>query len=132
MPDDRLGPDRPALGSPIAWSLVDNLINYVSASDGPSAVAATKPKPHPKTNVPGHMDPHCNGSIWQTKGPGSGPFFSGAPRHHGDRRKAATKRPDRRRTDRHQIAVGVLPGHPVQLEDRVDLRIAERRAHRLG
>ena len=45
-------------GSPIAPSLVDNLIKYVSPGDGVSAVATTKPKPNPKPIVPGHMDPH--------------------------------------------------------------------------
>ena len=45
-------------GSPMAWSLVDNLIKYTSPGDGVAAVATTKPKSHPKPNVPGHMDPH--------------------------------------------------------------------------
>jgi subtilase family serine protease len=45
-------------GSPISSSLVDNLIKYVSPGDGTAAVATTKPKPHPKPIVPGHMDPH--------------------------------------------------------------------------
>jgi subtilase family serine protease len=45
-------------GSPIGPSLVDNLIKYVSPGDGTAAVATTKPKPHPKPIVPGHMDPH--------------------------------------------------------------------------
>jgi subtilase family serine protease len=45
-------------GSPIDTSLVDYLINYVSPGDGVAAVATTKPKPHPKPIVPGHVDPH--------------------------------------------------------------------------
>jgi subtilase family serine protease len=45
-------------GSPISSSLVDNLINNVSPGDGTAAIATTKPKPHPKPIVPGHMDPH--------------------------------------------------------------------------
>jgi subtilase family serine protease len=45
-------------GSPISSSLVDNLIKYVSPGDGQSAIATTKPKPHPKPIVPGSMDPH--------------------------------------------------------------------------
>jgi hypothetical protein len=42
----------------MAWSLVDNLIKYTSPGDGVAAVATTKPKPHPKPIVPGHMNPH--------------------------------------------------------------------------
>ena len=45
-------------GSPIASSLVDDLIKNVSPGDGTSVIATTKPKPHPKPIVPGHMDPH--------------------------------------------------------------------------
>jgi subtilase family serine protease len=45
-------------GSPISSSLVDNLIKYVSPGDGKSAIATTKPKPHPKPIIPGSMDPH--------------------------------------------------------------------------
>jgi subtilase family serine protease len=45
-------------GSPIASSLVDDLIKNVSPGDGTSAIATTKPKPHPKPIVPGSMDPH--------------------------------------------------------------------------
>lgn len=45
-------------GSPIAPSMVDDLIRYVSPGDGTSAIATTKPKPHPKPIVPGSMDPH--------------------------------------------------------------------------
>jgi subtilase family serine protease len=45
-------------GSPISSSLVDDLIKYVSPGDGKSAIATTKPKPHPKPIVPGSMDPH--------------------------------------------------------------------------
>jgi subtilase family serine protease len=45
-------------GSPIASSLVDNLIKYVSPGDGVAAIATTKPKPHQKPIVPGHMAPH--------------------------------------------------------------------------
>lgn len=44
-------------GSPAA-SLVDSLIGGVSPGDGTSAIATTKPKPHPKPIVPGSMDPH--------------------------------------------------------------------------
>ncbi len=46
------------IGSPMSSSLVDNLINNVSPGDGTAAIATTKPKPHPKPIVPGHMDPH--------------------------------------------------------------------------
>lgn len=46
------------IGSPIASSMVDYLIRYVSPGDGVAAVATTKPKPHPKPIVPGHVDPH--------------------------------------------------------------------------
>jgi hypothetical protein len=45
-------------GSPISSSLVDDLIKNVSPGDGKSAIATTKPKPHPKPIVPGSMDPH--------------------------------------------------------------------------
>ena len=45
-------------GSPISSSLVDDLIKNVSPGDGTSAIATTKPKPHPKPIVPGSMDPH--------------------------------------------------------------------------
>lgn len=45
-------------GSPADMGLVDYLIRYVSPGDGVAAVATTKPKPNPKPNVPGHMDPH--------------------------------------------------------------------------
>jgi subtilase family serine protease len=45
-------------GSPISSSLVDDLIKYVSPGDGKSAIATTKPKPHPKPIIPGSMDPH--------------------------------------------------------------------------
>jgi subtilase family serine protease len=45
-------------GSPIGTGLIDNLIKYVSPGDGNSAIATTKPKPHPKPIVPGTMDPH--------------------------------------------------------------------------
>ena len=46
------------LGSPLYTTLVDYLIQYTSPGDGVSAVATTKPKPHPKPIVPGRMDPH--------------------------------------------------------------------------
>ena len=46
------------IGTPIGTSLVDYLIRYVSPGDGKSAIATTKPKPHPKPIVPGSMDPH--------------------------------------------------------------------------
>jgi subtilase family serine protease len=45
-------------GSPIETSLMDYLIQYVSPGDGVAAIATTKPKPHPKPIVPGHVDPH--------------------------------------------------------------------------
>jgi subtilase family serine protease len=45
-------------GSPIATSMVDYLIRYVSPGDGQAAISTTKPKPHPKPIVPGSMDPH--------------------------------------------------------------------------
>jgi subtilase family serine protease len=45
-------------GTPIAPSLVDSLIRYVSPGDGQAAISTTKPKPHPKPIVPGTMDPH--------------------------------------------------------------------------
>ena len=44
-------------GTPSA-GLVESLIQSVSPGDGTSAVATTKPKPHPKPIVPGSMDPH--------------------------------------------------------------------------
>jgi subtilase family serine protease len=45
-------------GTPLNSTLVDNLIRYVSPGDGVSAIATTKPKPHPKPIVPGSVDPH--------------------------------------------------------------------------
>ena len=44
-------------GTPTA-SLVASIIQSVSPGDGTSAIATTKPKPHPKPIVPGRMDPH--------------------------------------------------------------------------
>jgi subtilase family serine protease len=44
-------------GTPNA-SLVGSIIRSVSPGDGTSAIATTKPKPHPKPIVPGSMDPH--------------------------------------------------------------------------
>ena len=46
------------LGSPIEGSVADNLIKYVSPGDGQAAISTSKPKPHPKPVVPGHMKPH--------------------------------------------------------------------------
>lgn len=46
------------VGSPIDTTLVDYLIANVSAGDGQSVISTTKPKPHPKPIVPGHVDPH--------------------------------------------------------------------------
>ena len=46
------------LGSPIGSSVVDYLIANVTPSDGQAAIATSKPKPHPKPIVPGHMNPH--------------------------------------------------------------------------
>jgi len=46
------------LGSPIEGSIADNLIKYVSPGDGQAAIATSKPKPHPRPVVPGHMNPH--------------------------------------------------------------------------
>jgi subtilase family serine protease len=44
-------------GSPISSSAVDYLIANVTPSDGTAAINQTKPKPHPKPIVPGHMNP---------------------------------------------------------------------------
>ena len=46
------------LGSPVEGSVADNLIKYVSPGDGQAAISTSKPKPHPKPVVPGHMKPH--------------------------------------------------------------------------
>ena len=46
------------LGSPIGSSVVNYLIANVSPGDGQAAIATSKPKPHPKPVVPGHMKPH--------------------------------------------------------------------------
>jgi subtilase family serine protease len=46
------------LGTPIGSSVVDYLIANVTPSDGQAAIATSKPKPHPKPIVPGHMNPH--------------------------------------------------------------------------
>jgi len=46
------------LGSPIGSSVVNYLIANVTPSDGQAAIATSKPKPHPKPIVPGHMTPH--------------------------------------------------------------------------
>ena len=45
-------------GSPIGSGLIDNLIKYVSPGDGNSAIATSKPKPHPKPIAPGSVQPH--------------------------------------------------------------------------
>jgi subtilase family serine protease len=45
-------------GSPIAPSMVDNLIKYVSPGDGNAAVTTTKPKPHAKPVGSSGMKPH--------------------------------------------------------------------------
>jgi subtilase family serine protease len=45
-------------GSPIGSSMVNNLIANVTPSDGQAAIATSKPKPHPKPIVPGHMKPN--------------------------------------------------------------------------
>ena len=42
-------------GSPIGSSVVDNLIANVTPSDGQAAISGSKPKPHPRPIVPGHM-----------------------------------------------------------------------------
>jgi len=42
-------------GSPIGSSVVDHLIANVTSSDGQAAIATSKPKPHPKPIVPGHV-----------------------------------------------------------------------------
>jgi subtilase family serine protease len=44
-------------GTPISSSAVDYLIANVTPSDGTAAINTTKPKPHPKPIVPGHMKP---------------------------------------------------------------------------
>lgn len=41
------------------------------------------------------------------------------------------QRADRRGADRHQIGLTVAPGHSLQLEDCIDLCVAQRRAHRV-
>jgi subtilase family serine protease len=46
------------LGTPIASSVVDYLIADVTPSDGQAAIATSKPKPHPRPIVPGHMKPN--------------------------------------------------------------------------
>jgi subtilase family serine protease len=45
-------------GSPSSSGMVAYLIGYVSPGDGISAIATTKPRPHPKPIVPGAMQPH--------------------------------------------------------------------------
>jgi kumamolisin len=42
-------------GSPIGSNVVDNLIANVTPSDGQAAISGSKPKPHPRPIVPGHM-----------------------------------------------------------------------------
>jgi subtilase family serine protease len=46
------------LGSPMADSLVDSLIQFVSAGDGDSAIAESKPHPQGQQSGKGHVDPH--------------------------------------------------------------------------
>ena len=43
------------LGSPIGSSVVNYLIANVTPSDGQAAIATSRPKPHPRPIVPGHM-----------------------------------------------------------------------------
>jgi subtilase family serine protease len=45
-------------GSPIASNVVGALIGSVSPGDGVAAIATSKPHPHAKPTVPGHMGPH--------------------------------------------------------------------------
>jgi subtilase family serine protease len=45
-------------GTPIGASLAQYLSQSVSPGDGQSAIATTKPKPHPKPIVPGSKEPH--------------------------------------------------------------------------
>jgi subtilase family serine protease len=44
-------------GTPISSSAVDYLIANVTPSDGTAVINTTKPKPHPKPIVPGHVRP---------------------------------------------------------------------------
>ncbi len=46
------------LGSPMAESLVDYLLRFVSAGDGTAAIAGSKPHPTGKPSAPGHLTPH--------------------------------------------------------------------------
>jgi subtilase family serine protease len=46
------------LGSPIGSSAVDYLIANVTPSDGTAVINTTKPKPHPRPIVPGHVNPN--------------------------------------------------------------------------
>jgi len=46
------------LGSPVGSSVVDYLIANVTPSDGQAAIATSKPKPHPRPIVRGHMKPN--------------------------------------------------------------------------
>lgn len=56
--DPTTGTGSPIASAPNGAGLVDYLIKYVSPGDGVAAIATTKPKPHPKPIVPGHMEPH--------------------------------------------------------------------------
>jgi subtilase family serine protease len=45
-------------GSPNEAGIADFLIQYVLPGDGPAAIAESKPNPHARPNVPGHMHAH--------------------------------------------------------------------------